>query len=133
MGHVIVNDIWDGKGVSAIGEVQASPTAYTVLDRLKSITTALTPSGATPTDRSGTITTGGSAQVLAAAHATRRWLFIQNTSTGILYFSFTGTASLSSVQLAPGACYENPSHFCPVGAISIYGATTAQAFVAMEA
>ncbi|MEI8166445.1 MAG: hypothetical protein WCG26_08700 [Chloroflexales bacterium] len=94
---------------------------------------SINPHGVTPTDRSGTVTTGGQAQVLLPANAARRWLYIQNTSAGILYLSFTGTASLSGIQLAPGASYENPPHFCPTGAISIYGAASAQTFAAMEA
>jgi hypothetical protein len=93
----------------------------------------INPHGGTPTDRSGTIATGGQAQALASGNAARRWLLVQNTSAGVLYLSFTGTASLSGLQLAPGSSYESPPFFCPTGAISIYGATTAQAFVAMEA
>jgi hypothetical protein len=40
------------------------------------------PSGAaTPTDRSGTLTTGGTSQTLAAANSSRKCLFVQNPAT----------------------------------------------------
>jgi hypothetical protein len=127
---------WDGAqwvSVPASTTSPASDAPGLVVRPVGSLTATATPHQATPTDRSGTITTGGVAQVLAAANASRVYLFVQNTSAGTLYLSFTGTASASTLQLAPGASYENPAHFCPTGAVSIYGATTAQAFVAMEA
>jgi hypothetical protein len=36
------------------------------------------------------------------------------------------------MKVAAGALYENPPNGVPTGAISIYGATTAQAFAARE-
>ncbi|MEI8166700.1 MAG: hypothetical protein WCG26_09975 [Chloroflexales bacterium] len=128
--------VWDGtqwQAATAPTTTPASDAPGLVVRPVGGLTATTTPHQATPTDRSGTITTGGVAQVLAAANASRVYLFVQNTSTGTLSLSFTGTASLTTLQLAPGASYENPPHFCPVGAISIFGATTAQAFVAMEA
>ena len=87
----------------------------------------------TPIDRSGTITIGGTAQQLMAANPVRRGFSIQNISAGTLYFNITnGIASLSSKQLQPGALYECPIAGCTSYAISIYGATTGQTFVAEE-
>lgn len=88
------------------------------------------------TDKSGTITTGGTAQTAAALNASRKYLFIQNPSTapGSLWFSTvtTAVAASPSIELVPGASYES-GLFCPTGAVSIIGATTGQAFTGREA
>lgn len=106
-------------------------------------------SGSTPvaqsalTDRSGTITTGGTAQQLAAANASRRYLLIQNLSTGVLWVNTTGTAAVGQPSIALKACgvandgtggaivFEGS--YIPPGAVSILGASTGQAFAAREA
>jgi hypothetical protein len=85
------------------------------------------------TDRSGTITTGGTAQVAMAANSTRKGVIVQNTSTGDLRISTTGTASSTAgIKLVAGAYWESPPGMVPSGAISIWGATTGQAFTAVE-
>lgn len=91
-------------------------------------------SRATVTNKSGTITSGGVAQTLAAANASRLGFWIQNQSTGDLWLSSIGTASASqpSLWLPPGAYYEFPLNGVPTTAISIFGATTGQAFAARE-
>ena len=88
----------------------------------------------TLTDRSGTITSGGSAQTLMAANAARTGFYIQNSSVADLWINATGTASAggSSLRLRPGDLYENPAFAVPTTAISIFGATTGQAFAARE-
>ncbi len=85
-------------------------------------------------DRSGTITAGGTAQQLAAANAARLGLLVQNLSTGDLWLNMLGTATASqpSLLLAAGAYWESPVGFGAVGAVSIFGATTGQAFSAKE-
>jgi|GEM_PF-1991001 len=90
--------------------------------------------GVTYTDRSGTITAGGTAQQMAAANASRKGYFIQNNSTSDLWINSVTTAVLSqpSIKLPAGALYEAPANGVPVTAISIIGATTAQAFSARE-
>lgn len=94
--------------------------------------TVNTASGVTTTDRSGTLTTGGTAQVLAPADAARRGGWIQNNSTGDLWVSEVGTATMggSALRIPAGVAYEWPSHGIPVTALSIIGATTGQAFSA---
>jgi hypothetical protein len=84
-------------------------------------------------DRSGTITAGGTAQVVLPAWSGRHGCMIQNQSAGSLWVSETATAVAGP-----------PSILIPVGqqflcmspasgqAYSIIGATTAQAFVARE-
>jgi len=91
--------------------------------------------GGTLTDRSGTITTGFTAQQAAAANTSRHYLFIQNPSTapGSLWFSTVATAVAASpsIELVPGASYETGS-FVPTGAVSVIAATTGHAFTARE-
>lgn len=85
-------------------------------------------------NKSGTITTGGAAQVLMAANSERSGFWVQNVSAGDLWISDIGTAAATqpSMRLAAGAIYESPMTGCPTGAISIFGATTDQAFSSRE-
>lgn len=85
-------------------------------------------------NKSGTIAAGGVAQVLAAANKERRGFWIQNVSSGDLWVSEVGNASATqpSILLAAGQMYEPFPGVCPTGAISIFGATTGQAFSARE-
>ncbi len=89
---------------------------------------------ATRTDKSGTITTGGTAQTIIASNAARKGFEIQNQSTGDLYFSTLATAiqGQPSVRVAPGQLYETPIGGAGTGAVSLIGATTGQAFAARE-
>ncbi len=88
----------------------------------------------TYTNKSGTIASGGVAQTLAALNATRRGFWVQNLSTGDLWISSLGTAAASqpSLRIPPGALYEFPQGGVPGAALSIFGATTGQAFSARE-
>lgn len=93
------------------------------------LATALPPG----TDRSGSITTGGTAQVLAAANTARRSLSIFNNSGDALWVNQNGgTAAVG------GAGSIQITSFGPVfyvetnKAISIIGATTGQKFTATE-
>lgn len=90
--------------------------------------------GVQPTNRSGTITAGGTAQVLMGANALRTGFWLQNASAGDLWISDVGTAAAASpcIKVVPGALYESPMTGCPTGSLSIFGATTAQAFSARE-
>ena len=87
----------------------------------------------TPTDRAGTITTGGTAQQLAAANANRLGWWVQNNSAGDLRVNRFGTASITAgIRISAGDLYESMPGAQGVGALSIWGATTAQAFSAGE-
>lgn len=89
--------------------------------------------GVTYTDRSGTVTAGGTQQQLAAANANRVGLMVQNTSAGDLRVSSRGNASATAgILIKTGDLFIWPVHGTPVVAISIFGATTGQAFEAME-
>lgn len=82
------------------------------------------------TDRSGSVTTGGTAQVLAAANALRRGLTIQNTSSGDLRVTENGTTATISTgyKLAAGATATVNTR----NLISVIGATTGQTWAATE-
>lgn len=88
----------------------------------------------TYTDRSGTVTLGGSAQTIMASNASRRGFIVQNQSSGDLWISSLGAAAATqpSIWLPAGAYYEPPFTGVPTAAISLFGATTGQAFAARE-
>jgi hypothetical protein len=93
------------------------------------------PSGSSAvTNRSGTITAGSVAQQVMAANSARFGFSLQNLSTADLWINELGTASSSqpSIRVPSGALYESPSTARPLGAVSIFGATTGQAFAARE-
>lgn len=85
-------------------------------------------------NRSGSITTGGTAQEAIPHSGTRSGFFIQNTSAGDLWFDVNATAVAASpsIKLAAGASYETPPMTNPQDAVSIIGATTGQTFTAKE-
>lgn len=85
-------------------------------------------------DRSGTITSGGTAQTIAAADSTRIGFLIQNVSDTDMYVNFgaVAVAGGTSLKLVSGAGYETPSTLAEKGAVSVIGATTGKAFTAKE-
>lgn len=84
------------------------------------------------TSRSGSITTGGTAQSLAAANPKRLSLTGQNISSGDLWINEDGgtaaVATEGSWQIPPGVTFSISTN----EAVSIIGATTGQKFTAME-
>ena len=91
-------------------------------------------SNAAPTDRSGSITSGGVAQVAIAALSTRKAYFFQNISSEIMWGSFTGTAApnaAGSFPIQPNGVIRS-TQACETTALSIYGATTGKVFTAWE-
>lgn len=88
------------------------------------------------TDRSGTVTSGGTAQDIMAANAKRRGWSVFNASDITLYVNDMGAAATAAngYALAPGALLESgPDERSVSGlAISLLGATTGKAFVARE-
>ena len=88
--------------------------------------------GAAASDGSGTVGTGGTAQTLFGGVApTNGWL-VANNSSAAIYVSDVGvaTAGGGSVPVAPGAVFATPPGYKPAGPVSLYGATTGQAFAA---
>lgn len=86
----------------------------------------------TAANKSGSITTGGTAQVLAAANTARTMLVGQNISSGDLWINeIGGTATADtagSYRVPSGAGFQVNTAL----AISIVGATTGQKFTATE-
>ena len=87
--------------------------------------------GAVASDGSGTLATGGSAQTLFGGIVPSNGFLVQNNSSAALWLSDVGTASAggASIQIAAnGGTFATPSGYKPAGAVSIFGATTGQAF-----
>lgn len=84
------------------------------------------------TSRSGSITTGGTAQDLAAANASRKSLTGQNISAGDLWINENGgTAAVDGTdawKVISGASFKISTN----EKVSIIGATTGQKFTATE-
>lgn len=85
--------------------------------------------------KSGTVTSGGTAQTVFAANTGRKGGYIQNQSTGDLWLRWDGTAA-SATQLSfwlPAGAFVNLADLgITTEAVSLYGATTGQAFDARE-
>lgn len=112
------------------GNIKTDSSGY-----LYTIATATTaPSTGTLTDRSGTITLGGTAQTIMAANATRKYLLIQNTSDTTMWCNFTtaAVATQPSFNLIPGASFVMEGTAISTEAVSCIGATTAKIFTAKE-
>lgn len=83
---------------------------------------------ATATTGNGTITTGGTSQVLLTAK-TRKGYWVRNLSSGSLYINRSGGAATTShFEIKSGDYFETPTWENVSTAIEIIGATTGQAF-----
>lgn len=90
----------------------------------------------TLTDRSGTITAGGTAQQMMAANASRVYLLIQNQDTAEdLWINLTTTAvrSQPSIRIPPLGGFVMEGNFVSTEAVSVIATTTAHAWTAKEA
>lgn len=83
-------------------------------------------------DGSGTVAVGGSAQTLFGGVVPINGWLVANNSAAALYVSDVGaaTAGAASVPVAPGAVFATPSGYKPAGPVSLYGASTGQAYAA---
>lgn len=132
-------------GATSISVVPNTDTTFPVSGTLTGVTTVATvttitnavpvkASTGTITNRSGTITSGGTAQTIMAANSTRLYLFIQNTSDTIMWCNFTTTAVATqpSFSLIPGASFVMEGTAVSTEAVSCIGATTGKIFTAKE-
>jgi hypothetical protein len=97
-----------------------------------SVTVGNLPSGALTT-RFGSVTTAGTAQLTSAVtNANRKYLLLQNISTGAVTVGvgFVPTTT-QGIALAAGAGLTFDA-FCPTGAVHWLGATTGAAFTILE-
>lgn len=80
-------------------------------------------------DHSGSITAGGTAQVVTSANVDRHYLMVQNNSAGDEWVNFGISAVVGqpSVRIVAGDTATWDS-FIPTQSISIIGATTGQTF-----
>jgi len=80
------------------------------------------------TTGNGTITTGGTSQVLLTAK-TRKGYWVRNSSSGSLYINRAGgEATTSHFEVKAGDYFETPTWENVSTKIEIIGATTGQAF-----
>jgi hypothetical protein len=88
--------------------------------------------GSAASDGSGAVVTGGAAQTLFGGVAPMNGWLVANNSSAAVYVSDVGTATPggASIPVAPGAVFATPSGYKPAGAVSLYGATTGQAYAA---
>lgn len=95
---------------------------------------AVTPSQGTLVDKSGTITSGGAAQTLAAANTARKYLIVQNVSQENLWINFTTTAvqNQPSILLLPNGSFVMEGSYVSTELVSIIGTTTGSTFTAKE-
>jgi hypothetical protein len=122
--------IFEGGGIPVYprdntGENAPFPVAGTV-------TVGNLPSGALTT-RFGSVTTAGTAQLTSAVtNANRKYLLLQNISTGSVTVGvgFVPTTT-QGIALAAGAGLTFDA-FCPTGAVHWLGATTGAAFTILE-
>jgi hypothetical protein len=88
--------------------------------------------GSIAIDGSGTIGVGGAAQTLFGGIAPGDGWLVANNSSATIYVSDVGAATPggASIPITPSAVFATPSGYRPAGPVSIYGATTGQAFAA---
>ena len=87
------------------------------------------------TDRSGSITTGGTAQEVAAVLTTRKYFLFQNHSDTVMWLNFgvTAVADQPSIQIPVGGSFTMDGSFCSTQSVSVICATTGKKFTAKEA
>jgi hypothetical protein len=130
-----LSTVLDGSGnlvplhASAVTNPQGVASAAGPQNPLPVVNTA----GAAASDGSGTLAAGGSAQTLFAGAVPVNGFLVQNNSSAALWISDVGAASSggASIQVtANGGLFVTPSGYKPAGAVSLFGATTGQAFAA---
>jgi hypothetical protein len=84
-------------------------------------------------DGSGTVVAGGTAQTLFGGIVPVNGFLVQNNSSAVLWICDVGVASAGGASIAIAAndgIFWTFSGYKPAGAISLFGATTGQAFAA---
>jgi hypothetical protein len=121
-------------GDAKLGKAIASGTGTAFVPAVMGVDSSGNPTSAlgTGTDKSGSITTGGTAQQLAAANTSRRALPIQNISTGDLWVNETGGTAAANTAGSYKIAPDQTAYVDTNQAVSIIGATTGQKFSATE-
>lgn len=82
---------------------------------------------------SGTITNGGTAQIIISANESRVGFEIQNTSSAKLNLGFgVAPTATTGFSLDAGSSYSTQPNLTTVGDIYLFGATTGQTFTYIE-
>lgn len=85
------------------------------------------------TDKSGTITTGGTAQNAIASNASRKGWCIQNTDAAeVMYVRANGVATTTATKLTAGQQVCSGPTLVDTAAISVLAATTAHPWAGFE-
>lgn len=125
------------KGYGASGLEGITSTTQALDVNLKGTTggsVPVTPTKGTLTDRSGSLTLGGTAQTLAASNSSRKYFLFVNQSSGNMWLNFTTTATQDqpSILIVSNGSLVMESSFVSTEAISVIGATTGQKWSAKE-
>jgi hypothetical protein len=96
-----------------------------------------TPTVANAIDHGGTITLGGTSQVLVGANAVRHRLLVENPSVAAnsLYINFTATAGVgatNSIEIMPGGYYDTGNGPVSGEVVNITSPDTAAKFICKE-
>jgi hypothetical protein len=75
----------------------------------------------------GTITLGGTSQVLDTAKA-RSYIYIINTSDTVMYINFGAAATTAHIPILAGASWISSPFAIPVNSINVIGAVTGKTF-----
>lgn len=124
-----------GDGVAVMAGLDGTTVRPILVDSSGNILAALTSSGGNLTDRSGTLTTGGTAEQVAAANTTRRYFMIQNLDASEdmwIDFGSTAVADQPSIKLVAGEKFIMDGNFVSTQAVSIIAATTGHKWAAKE-
>lgn len=86
------------------------------------------------TDRSGTITSGGTSQQVAAANSSRKYFMLQNISDETMWIDFGVSAvqDTPSIKITTGGAFFAEGSFVSDQVINIISATTGKKFVSKE-
>jgi len=86
------------------------------------------------TNRSGTITAGGSDQQIAASNSSRHFFFFQNVSDTDMWINFGAVANADqpSILVKPNGSMRIDGSFLPSGAVHVFCATTGKSFTCKE-
>lgn len=123
-------------GVVVVAGLDGTTVRKMVVDANGNLVASVKPSSGNLTDRSGAITTGATAQQLAAANTARKYLLIQNLDSGEdLWINFTTTAVADrpSIRIPPDGTFVMEGSFVSTELVSVIAATTGHEWTAKEA
>lgn len=97
-------------------------------------TTSVSPMSGAFTDKSGTMSVGGTSQQVAASNSSRKYIFVENISTHNCYINF-GVAAVTtqpSLLLLPNSSFVMEGSAITTQSVNINCSTTGDAYTAKE-